>query len=142
MIPNFWSALYTRLTVGTAANAFLTDIGGTAAPRVYHNQAPDGATLPYVIFNWQGGGYQYDSPSIDVNGVLTVMAYSRTGQLQAGSISEAAFALLDRNPLTVSGWTNVGLFGEAPHLSFNGPDESGLTVYSSGDTYRVMLDKS
>ena len=94
------------------------------------------------MFSWQGGGYQHDTPSVDVNGVLYIRAYSRVSQAQAGSISEAAFALLDRQPLTVTGWANIGLFAEAPHLQFNETDASGLMTYSSGDEYRAILDKS
>jgi hypothetical protein len=141
LVNNFYTALYSRLTAGTAANAFLSAMGGTASPRVYHGQAPDGAVLPYYIFSWQGGGYQHDTPSVDVNGVVYGRAYSRVSQVQAGSICEAAFALLDRNPLTVTGWANIGLFAESPHLQFAETDPSGVTTYSSGDEFRVYLDR-
>mgnify|MGYP001454405751 CR=1 FL=1 len=139
MINAFWTALYGRLAGGTALTSL---IGGTATPRIYHNQAPDGATLPYVVYNWQGGGYQHTTPSVDVDGVLTVQAYSRVGQVQAGTISSAVFDLLDRLPLTVTGWANIGFFAESPHLQANYTDPSGLTTYSCGEMYRVYLDRS
>lgn len=139
MVNAFWTALCSRLAGGTALTQH---IGGTAVPRIYHNQAPDGASLPYVIYNWQGGGFQHETPSVDVDGVLTIQAYSSTTQLHAGTISAAVFDLLDRQPLTISGWANVALFAEAPHLQNNYTDESGVTTYSSGDIYRVLLDRS
>lgn len=139
VIGAFWTALYSRLTSGTALTSL---VGGTASPRIYHNQAPDGATLPYVVFNWQGGGYQHSTPSIDADGVLTIQAYSRINQVQAGSISAAVFSLLDRLPLTITGWGNPALFAETPHLQADYTDPSGLTTYSCGDTYRVYLDKN
>ena len=136
MIPAFWTALYSRLASGTALTALL---GGTA---IYHAQAPDGKALPYVIYSWQGGGYGHDSRHVDADGLVYVRAYSKVSQNQAGSISDAVFSLLDRLPLTVTGWNNAQLMAESPHLQFNHTDESGLTTYSSGDEYRIQIDKN
>jgi hypothetical protein len=136
MLNALWTALYGRLSGGTALTALL---GGTA---IYHNQAPEGAALPYVIYNWQGGGYVQDSPHTDANGIVTVQAFSRISQAQAGSISEVVLTLLNRSNLTVTGYSNFGLTAEAPHLQNNYTDESGLNVYSCGDQYRIMIDKT
>ncbi len=48
------TALYNTLSGGTALTALLA--GGTAAPSIYNQQAPDEAAFPYVVFALQGGG--------------------------------------------------------------------------------------
>ena len=135
MVNAFWTALYGRLSGGTALTTLL---GGTA---IYHAQAPDHKPLPYVIFSWQGGGYEHDTAHVTVDGVVYIRGYTRVSEAQAGSISEAVFALLDRQPLTITGWGNAQLMAESPHIQFAETDQSGVTVYSSGDEYRVKLDK-
>jgi hypothetical protein len=136
MINAFWTALYGRLSGGTALTTLL---GGTA---IYHAQAPEGKALPYVVFSWQGGGYGHSSRHVDADGVVYIRAYSRVSEAQAGAISEAVFNLIDRQPLTVTGWNNAQLMAESPHIQFAETDESGLTTYSCGEEYRVLIDKN
>jgi len=51
------------------ADATLTAlIGGSTAPRIYAFQAPEGATLPYVIFQVIGG---FDTQALGTTRVLT-----------------------------------------------------------------------
>jgi hypothetical protein len=139
MINAFWSALQSRLAAGTALTALL---GGTANPRIYHNKAPDGTPMPFVVYQWQGGGFNHDTPHNNAEGVVTVQAYSKVNEVEAGSISEQVFALLDRQPLTVSGWANPMLFAEQPHLQADLVSKTGAYTYSCGDMYRIMLDYS
>lgn len=134
-----YTALYSRLSGGTALTSL---IGGTASPRIYKDMAPEGTTLPYVVFSWAGGGYEPTSPHVDGNGVIRVRAFSSTSASSAGSIAAAVFTLLDRLPLTITGWNNSWIAGESPHIELFELDESGLVIWSSGDDYRVRIDKS
>jgi hypothetical protein len=136
MVNAFWTALYSRLAGGTALTALL---GGTY---IYHGQALDGKVPPYVVYSIQGGGYTPTSRHVDANAVIYVRGYSSVSALAAGSISEAVGTLLDRLPLTVTGWTNAELQAEAPHIQFSMTDESGKITWTSGDQYRVLLDKN
>jgi len=136
MINAFWTALYSRLAGGTALTALL---GGTY---IYHGQAPDGQTPPYAVYSIQGGGYTPTSRHVDANAVIYVRGYSDVSALAAGSISEAIFTLLDRLPLTVTGWTNAELIAEAPHIQFSDVDESKKITWTSGDVYRILLDRN
>ena len=52
------SAIYTTLTGGTALTSLLA---GTAS--VYYNAAPDDATFPYVVFNYQSNLEENQTPS-------------------------------------------------------------------------------
>ena len=135
MVNAFWTALYGRLSGGTALTSLL---GGTA---IYHAQAPDGKALPYVVFSWQGGGYGHTSPHVDAEGVVYIRGYSKVSEAAAGAISEAVFGLLDRKPLTITGWNNAQLMAESPHIQFAETDASGVTVYSSGDEYRIEINQ-
>ena len=55
-------------------------LGGTF---IYHLQAPDSKALPYVVWNWQGGGLTPDHDII--SGLEWIRAYG-TSAAQAGSI--------------------------------------------------------
>jgi hypothetical protein len=121
---------------GTALTALL---GGTA---VFRERAPDGQSLPYVIYSWQGGGWQHDTPHQLGNGVMYVRGYSSVSAETAGALSDAIFALLDRKTITITGFTNLQLVAEAPHLAFPETDNSGVTTFSSGDEYRIVFDKN
>ena len=128
-----WTSLYGRLSAGTA---LIGALGGTA---IFRNQAPDGQALPYVVYSWQGGGPQHNTAHQDANGLIYIRAYAARAS-QAGSISALVLTLLDRNPLSPTGWTNFGLMADG-HVEMPYTDESG-TTYASGDTYRILLDKN
>lgn len=139
MNNNVWAALYSRLAGGTALTL---QIGGTAAPRIYHGQAPEASPLPYLIFSWAGGGLTPTTPHTDGEGPIYLRAYSSVSAKEAGNISAAAFALLDRQPLTITGWNNSWLACESPHIEFPSTDESGQTIWTCGDHYRIKIDKT
>jgi hypothetical protein len=92
--------------MGSAICGRLTGVGGTVVwgSRVYDQQAPQNAVLPYVVFTWIGGGRAnetpYDSFDIDyqVVCVASSLADARRG---AEHISQA----LTDIPLSVPGYT-------------------------------------
>jgi hypothetical protein len=128
------TAIYGKLSAGTALT---TALGGTL---IYADQAPDGASRPYVIFNHQGGGPEFLSPHEMRNNVWFVRAYADT-RAQAGLLDGHAEDLLHKQPLTVSGgWTNFWIVRESDvSLVENLPN--GKKIYFSGGMYRVRLSK-
>jgi hypothetical protein len=132
----FYVALYNRLSSGTA---LINLLGGTA---IYHNQAPDDVALPYVVFNWQGGGYMHDYPHQQGMGVVSIVCYSGVDQQAASALAEAVYNLLDRYSMSVTGWGTFPIMAEAPHIQQDFVDESGVHNFSCGDMYRAWLDKS
>jgi len=131
-------ALYSTLSGGTALTSL---IGGTASPRIYHLQAPEGAALPYLVFNIQGGGDENMTANRTKNLVVFVRGYSGVTPAQAGSIDAQVDALLHYQSLNVSGWTNFHLAREQDlELVENVP--SGGQIFMSGGMYRVRLDKN
>ena len=134
-----YTALYGRLSAGTALTSL---IGGTTNPRIYHDMAKEGTPFPYVLFSWAAGGLTPTSPHVDGNGILYIRAFSKVDDSEAGRIRNAVFDLLDRQPLTVTGWSNSWLAAESPHIELPQTDPSGKIIWSNGDHYRIIIDKS
>ena len=129
-------AIYTKLNSATALTSLLA---GTTS--VYHIQAPDNATLPYVVFNVQAGGDENQTPSRMKNLIVYARAYSASSALQAGSIDSQIDTLLHAGTISVSGWSNFWLSRELDlELVDNLP--SGEKVWMSGGYYRIRLDQS
>ena len=131
------AAIYTRLagTAGTALTSLLS--GGTAVPSVYYAQAPDNATLPYVV-------WLYPS-ELDVNQIphrmkdIVVRVYGvASAPAQAGTIDAAIDARLHSATLTVSGYTNIWTRRENGYQLITTSD-AGIRYYTSGGDYRAEL---
>lgn len=127
------AALYSRLQ-GTAITSLLA---GTTS--IFHLQAPEGASLPYVVFNIQGGGDTNDTANRLKNLVVFVRAYSVNSAAQAGSVDAQIDTALHLAPLTVSGWTNLWLARETD-LETVENEPNGRQVFMSGGLYRSILD--
>lgn len=130
------AALYTRLQTTGALTSLLA---GTTS--IYHLQAPEGATLPYLVFNIQGGGDENQTRHRTKNLVLFVRAYSGSSAAQAGSIDAQIDAALHLVPLTVSGWTDLWLARETD-LETVENEPSGRQVWMAGGMYRNRLEKT
>ena len=125
------TGLYSTLSGGTALTTLL---GGTA---VYYLHAPEGASLPYVVWNYQGGGDENQTPSRMKNLLLFIRGYAATPSL-AGSIDTQVDALLHGQTLTVSGWTNFWTNREED-LALVEYEPTGENIYMAGGMYRVRL---
>ncbi len=136
------TAIYTKLagTAGTALTSLLS--GGTASPSVFFAQAPDNATLPYVVWLYPS---ELDRNLIqhrmkDI--VLRVYAVA-SAPAQAGTIDAAIDTLLHSATLTMgtaSGYTNIWLRRENGYQLVT-TSEAGLRYYTSGADYRVEITK-
>jgi hypothetical protein len=129
------AAIYTRLVGGTALMALLAD-----STSVYYQQAPDDATLDYVVFSLQGGGDENLTPHRTKNLLVFVRGYSRTSGAKAGQIDAAADALLHGVELTVTGWQNFWLHREDDQALIE-TDQAGHKTHMAGGLYRVRLEK-
>lgn len=127
------TALFSKMSSGTALTALLA---GTNS--IYHLHAPEGASMPYVVFNIQGGGNENITPSDMRNYLVYVRGYAGTAVV-AGSIDTQISALLDKGTLSVSGYTN---FWTVRETDIESADllPNGKYVYGSGAIYRIRLD--
>ena len=130
------AALYTRLQTTSGLTSLLA---GTIS--IYHLQAPEGATLPYVVFNIQGGGDTNQTRHRVKSLVLFVRAYSGSSAAQAGSIDAQVDTALHLVPLTVSGWTDLWLARETD-LETVQIEPSGRQVWMAGGLYREITEKN
>lgn len=125
------TAIYGKLSGGTALT---TALGGTT---IYSEQAPDGASLPYVVFSHQGGGPENITHGGLRNDIWFVRAYAAS-RAQANALDGLMEDLLSGKTLTVTGFTNFCTFREQDLQMVENPP-SGARVYMAGAMYRVRL---
>lgn len=130
------TAIYGTLSSGTALTSLLA---GTTS--IYNLQAPDNATLPYVVFSFVGGGADNLTPKERENLLIFVRAYSGSSAAQAGSINAQIRNLLHKKTLSVSGYSNFWCQKET-HLENIDNLPSGEKVWMEGDQYRVRLEQT
>ena len=128
------TAIYNRLNGATAVTSLLA---GTTS--VYALQAPEGATLPYIVWNVQGGGDVNDTSNRLKNLVVFIRAYATTNA-RAGSVDAAIDTALHFVPFTgVTGWTNIWLARETDLETVENPP-TGSQVFMNGGLYRAYFD--
>jgi hypothetical protein len=125
------TALYSTLSGGTA---LVTELGGTA---IYAEQAPDGASLPYIVFSHQAGMVQNITHSNLRDDTWFVRGYAAT-RAQANRIDGLVEGLLHKKTLTVSGFTNFWTV-KTEQVAFIENPPSGTRVYMAGGMYQIRL---
>ena len=90
--------IYNKLAAGTALTDLLS--GGTAS--LYHLAVPDGASLPYVVWNVQGGGDENLTANRTKNLVVFVRGYSGASAGAAGTIDAEIDTLLHDQELILA----------------------------------------
>lgn len=126
------TALYGTLVAGTALTALLA---GTTS--VYHGQASEDATFPYVVFNHQGGGPIGINPSRIEDNLWYVRAYSVTSMLNASNIFTQVDTILHRVNITITGATTIWCQRES-NVTLIEMAPNGKPIYSCGGMYRIM----
>lgn len=96
------NAVYSKLTGRAQLTAL---VGGSVSPRIYNLQAPAGAVLPYVIFYVADGAIPNETPRQDADYAYRAEAVAET-PASARAIHTEIFNALDREGLTVTGWSN------------------------------------
>lgn len=126
------TGLYNKLK---ADSTLTTALGGTI---IYNKIAPQGVSDSYVVFGWQGGGDQNESPTRMRNLVYQVQAIATT-QGTAATLDGYIDSALHNQSLTVSGWSNIWLAREGD-INYTEQDTSGVTHYHVGGFYRIIID--
>ena len=129
-------AIYSTLSTATALTSLLA--GSTS---IYHLQAPDNATLPYVVFSTQAGGDENQTPIRRKNLLYFIRGYSAVSAGAAGSIDAQIDTLLHGKSLTVTGWNNFWLAREQDLENIDN-QPSGEKIWMAGGLYRVRIGKT
>ena len=127
------TGLYNKLK---ASSALITALGGTL---IYNKIAPQGTTGKYVIFQWQGGGDENDTPTRSRNPVYTVFGIDNTVE-GAAALDGLIDTALHEATLTVSGWNNYHTVRESD-INIMEPNTGKTPVFRCGGLYRIMIDK-
>ncbi len=134
------TALYSKLSGGTALTSLLG--GGTASPSVFFQQAPDNATLPYVV--WLIANERDENQIKHRMKDIVVRAYGvAAAPAQAGTIDAAIDTQLHGATLTfgtATGWTQIWLRRENGYQVISTTTQ-GVRYYTSGADYRVEITK-
>jgi hypothetical protein len=130
------AGIYSKLQ-GTSGVTSL--LAGTTA--IYALQAPEGASLPYIVFNVQGGGDDNLDKRRTKDLVYFIRAYSQVSKAQAGSIDAAVDTALHLQSLSVSGWANYWTAREEDLAAVEYPPSS-QPIFMVGGFYRVIIEKS
>lgn len=133
-------AIYGKLAGDSTLNALL----GTPAPgfskSIYYQQAPQGASFPYVIFNDQAQTPRFAlaSKAYD-NDVWLIKGVDRSGTADpVDSIKDRLETLLTDATLSISGRTNIYL---RPESAVGYPETTDGELYRhSGWNFRVLYD--
>ena len=130
------AAIYSRLQTTSAITSLLS---GTTA--IYNQQAPEGATLPFIVFSTPSELDDNMTQNRTKNNIVYIRAYSGNSAAQAGSIDAAIDTALHLIPLTVSGWTNFWMAREQG-IELVETQPTGKQIFSMGANYRVRLNLS
>lgn len=117
-----------------AVNAAMSSLLGTTA---YHMHAPDNATFPYTVWNWQSGGLTADHDVVD--GVEWVRSYG-TSAYSAGTLHDSDISKLDSGTISITGY-QVIYFRREEDIELSETLPNGQVIYTAGSYYRLIMDK-
>ena len=132
-----WNPLNTCVYGTLSADGTLTGMLATGTP-IYYMQAPDNATYPYVVFSWQSGTDDNETPRRSKDMLLWARAHCSVGPAQAGSIDARIDTLINGVTLTVSGWANFWTAREQD-ISFVDTLQDNNKVWTAGGIYRIRI---
>lgn len=127
------TGLYNKLK---ANSALITSLGGTL---IYNKIAPQDVGSKYVMFQWQGGGDENDTPTRSRSVLYTVFGIDTTLE-GAATLDGLIDTALREQTLTVSGWTNYHTVRESD-INLVDTNSGEVPVYRCGGMYRILINK-
>jgi hypothetical protein len=127
------TALYSKFTGDTTLKSLVA-----SATSFYAIKAPKDAKYPYVVYSLLYGAPENITPSDLQNHIYFIRAYASSA-LTAGNIHARIAALLHKQTLTVTGFTNIWT---ALEEEFEGEEvnETGNIIFMRGGGFRIRLD--
>ncbi len=126
------AALYNQLS------ASATTLYGLVAARVYDSLAVQGAALPYVVYNWMGGG-DLNLTQKDFIDVLYQVKGLATNLGVARNIDSAIRDRLHNATFSISGWDQIACMREG-EVNYSEVVD-GVLVWHRGALYRIRCSK-
>jgi hypothetical protein len=132
-------ALYGKLAADTTLNNLLGTPASGYSKAIYHQQAPAGATYPFVVFNKQAGTptEAFNDPSAYDTDIWLVKAVDRdTSADDAEAIADRVQVLLNDATLSISGGELMYLRRQSD-VQFSEVTQ-GVTYQHAGSLYRLV----
>lgn len=126
------TGLYSKLS---GNGALIAELGGTL---IYNKLAPQGTTGAYVVFQWQGGGPENDTPTESRSVLYTVRAIADT-QAKAATLDGLIDGALHNQALTISGFSNYWTAREQD-INLVELTAGAQPKYHIGGIYRISYD--
>ena len=134
-------SIYGKLAGDVTLGNLLAPAAAGYAHAIYHNQAPDDALFPLVVFNKSSGvpTQAFGDPAAFDTDIWQIKAIDRNSTADnAEAISERIRTLLNDANLSISGGTLMFLRRES---DIEYPEESeGITYLHVGSLYRLVAD--
>ena len=127
------TGLYNKLK---ASSGLITELGGTL---IYNQLAPQSPGSKYVIFQWQGGGDENDTPTRSRSVLYTVFGVATT-KATAATIDGLIDAALHDQTLTITGWANYQCVRETD-INIIDPNSGMVPRYRCGAIYRISINE-
>jgi hypothetical protein len=128
------AALYSQLN-----HSSLTSLLGGSA-KIYYGLAPKGVALPYVIFQWQGGGEE-NLTKKRMRALLYVVRAVASSKSAASALDTQIDGRMTKASLTVTGWSSYVPVKRAGDVNYVEPDEAGNLIYHIGAIYHIRLSE-
>ena len=138
-------AIYGKLAGDSTLNALLATPPAGRSKSIYHQQAPDDAEYPFVIFNKQAGTPEYaigarafDNELWQVKGVVTTETPSTSSVDDVvDAIASRLNALLTDGTISISGATQLLLRRESD-VEYSEQPSGQPRILHAGALYRLM----
>lgn len=132
-------ALYGRLAGDTTLNGLLATPATGYSKSIYHQEAPDGASFPFIVFHKQSGTptEAMGAPSALENDIWLVKCVDRGPSADTAEAVQARIqALLNDAPLSISGSTLLYLRRQS---DVEYPEvDNGVRYSHAGSLYRLV----
>lgn len=111
---------------------------------VYHRSAPANVVEPFLIFAEQSGvDSQVFGGRLATNRLYLVKMVDKSASAQrAGTAYERADAVLENQPLTISGHVEVHRLHREQTVEYDEPGPAGETYQHVGGRYRIVTSAS
>ena len=132
---SLFTAIYNRFSA-TTTSGFYNDISG----RLYHNNAPQGATFPYCVYFSVDDDNEIDFTDEREDFLLQFNIFSQNNSAsQAGTLLESLKTMFDNCSLTVTGWNHLQFLRDRVHPNNDFSQVPPIQGYSI--EYNILLEK-
>lgn len=99
--------IYTKLTADQSAGTLYAAVSG----RIYHGVAPDDAALPLLVFNVIDNpvAYTFTQDNLQAQVQFDIYVDREAGAASGQTIDDKLFTLIQRQNITVSGYTGCNV---------------------------------